>query len=859
MFTSKSSKDAFLPPDGQDAAQLIGNYLPIEGTLDEMLDAQGQIRPHWRVIIEDLAALGPRERARRWETARRLIRENGITYNIYGDPQGLRRPWELDFVPLVLTSQEWAGIEAGLKQRARLLNNVARDIYGPQRLLKEGVLPASLVLGNPDFLRPMHGVKVPGDSFVHFYAVDLARGPDGRWWVLSDRTQAPSGAGYAIENRIIMSRAMPEIFEHAKVQRLAQFFSQWRDSLISLVPRDDTLAVLLTPGPYNETYFEHVYLARYLGFTLAEGADLTIRDNVLYLKTLDGLKRVDLVLRRVDSEFCDPLELRGDSELGVPGLMRAVRAGNVVMANALGSGVLETQALHAYMPAVARHFDDADLLMPDIATWWCGNERARSHVVANLDRLAIREAANTHRVMAPAASGMEGNKIDAGARQQLLRAMQLRGADYVGQELVTLSSAPILENDTVTARPVSLRCFVAAVGDDYIVMPGGMARFSAAREPHAISMQSGDGSKDTWVLGEEPASTFSMLPSNDRAVPARRASADLPSRAADNLFWLGRYLERVDATLRLVRACIVRLAEPEAYPGGSAALSRLAVLLYERTEVEIPEDSDMGPVDVLLDRLNGLLIDDAHVNSFPNAIESVQRTAFLVRDRLSVDSFRIITEFSTALVPLSRAVAFDTSPALAMVNQNLTVSAALAGLQAENTTRGPAWLFQEMGKRIERARAIISMLQTLVLEGEPAQNGSLALILELADSFMTYRTRYLAAPQLAPMLDLLLLDETNPRSVAFQIQALAMAASRIPRPERDGRLSEDERVLTALGSEIRLVQLDEVCSVGEDGRRDGLEKLLAQVDEGLGDLSDAISRIYFAHAPSQRISFAPRS
>mgnify|MGYP005840333291 CR=1 FL=1 len=836
---------------------LLAGYAPLPGTVDEVLDGTGSVREHWRTVLEGMARLGSPTLNRRWDIARRLIRENGITYNIYGDPDGLNRPWDLDFMPLVISQEEWRGIEAGLKQRARLLDRVLRDAYGEQRLVSEGVLPAAVVLGNPHFLRPLSGVPVPRDTWLHFYAADLGRGPDGRWWVLSDRTQAPSGAGYALENRIIMSRTLPELFEAQHVERLATFFARWRDNLISLVPREDARAVLLTPGPYNETYFEHVYLARYLGITLAEGADLTVRDDVLYLKTLDGLKRVDLVLRRVDSEFCDPLELRTDSALGVPGLVRAVRAGNVAVANALGSGLLETKALHAFMPAIARHFEDADLILPDIATWWCGDASARAHVMANLDDVAIRETVQARATMAPAAGGMPGGMLDEAARTMLESRMRLRGATLVGQELVTLSSAPVFGGGTLSAQPVSLRCYVAAVGDDYAVMPGGLTRFSSSRDPHAISMQLGDGSKDTWVLADGPPSTFSLQPRTDRAVPARHATGDLPSRAADNLFWLGRYLERADVTLRLVRAGIERMAEPEAFPGGPAALARLAVLLNARTGHALPSDPDTGPVDALIERLNALLTDFSQPNGFPGAVESVQRTAFLVRDRLSVDVFRIITEFEPQLAPLSRAVAFDASPALSAVNQNLTVAAALAGLQAENMTRGPGWLFMDMGKRIERARTVISMLQTLVLAGEPDANGSLALLLGLADSFMTYRTRYLAAPQLAPVLDLVLLDETNPRSVAFQIQALSLAASRIPRPGREAHLTTDERILTAMGADIRLVQLDEACAV-QGGRRKVLEALLNGLDGHLVDLSDAISRIYFAHAASQRISFAPR-
>ncbi|MGD1933171.1 MAG: alpha-E domain-containing protein [Candidatus Phaeomarinobacter sp.] len=599
-------------------------------------------------------------------------------------------------------------------------------------------------------------------------------------------------------------------------------------------------------------------MARYLWLTLADGVVLSGRDDVLYLKTLDGLKRVDLVLRRVDSEFCDPLELRTESELGVAGLVRAVRAGNVVVANALGTGILETQALHAYMPAIAKHYDDGDLLLPDIATWWCGDPKARDHVIANLDSLAITEAASRHRVMAPAVHGTAGSDIGPTAREQLIRSMRLRGGDFVAQEMVTLSSTPILDGSALAARPVSLRCYVASVGDDYIVMPGGMARFSADTEPRALSMQSGDGSKDVWVIGDGPPDDFSMMKPAERASQTRSTTGDLPSRAADNLFWLGRYIERTDATLRLGRACVMRLAEPEAYPGGGAALSRLALLLHARADDATAPDGLHGPVDVLLARLNLLLTDPSHLNSIPSAIDNVQRTAYLVRDRLSMDSLRNITEFAPALAPLSGASTFETSPTLAMVQENLTITAALAGQQAENTTRGAGWLFVEMGKRIERAQNLISVLRTLVIDGDAEANGSLALILELADSFMTYRTRYVAAPQLAPMLDLVVLDETNPRSVAFQVVALSQAVGRIPRPGRNVDPTEDELSIAALEADIRMVELDALCDRSKGGRLDELDAMLARLNDGLSDLSNTISRIYFAHAESQRISFAPR-
>ena len=335
---------------------LSDGYPHTAGFYDEMSAAPGVLRPHWDEFIHSLSALGDQELARRWQTARQRIRENGVTYNVYGDPLGMDRPWNLDAIPLMIPRSEWSLIEAGLIQRARLLNLILADLYGPQRLLHEGLIPPALVFANPGFWRPCHGVSVSGNTYLHLLAVDLARGPDGDWWVISDRTQAPSGAGYSLENRIVMAETFPDLFREFHVKRLASFFRSFRDTLLRLSPvtRDNPRVVLLTPGPFNETYFEHSYLARYLGFTLVQGGDLTVRDNRVFLKTLEGLKQVDVILRRLDDSFCDPIELRSDSFLGVAGLVEAVRAGNVTVANALGSGLIETSAFMPFFPGLSR-------------------------------------------------------------------------------------------------------------------------------------------------------------------------------------------------------------------------------------------------------------------------------------------------------------------------------------------------------------------------------------------------------------------------------------------------------------------------------------------------------------------------
>ena len=374
---------------------LAHGYAPLSSCRDEMTGENASLRPHWQPFLRALDGLGLGELTRRWEEARHLIRENGVTYNIYGDPRGLDRPWQLDPIPLVFPQAEWQSLEAGLIQRARLLERVLADLYGPQRVLHEGLLPPELVLAHPGFLRPCHGLEpVPCQRHLHLYAADLGRSSDGPMCVLGDRTQAPSGAGYALENRIILTRMLPDVFRDCQVQRLALFFRSLRETLRQLAPSqaDNPCVVLLTPGPYNETYFEHAFLARYLGYPLVEGADLTVRDNRVFLKLLGGLQPVDVILRRLDDDFCDPLELRGDSSLGVPGLLQAVRAGQVAVANPLGSGVVETPALLPYLPALCRYLLGEELRLPSVPTWWCGEHTAQTHVLANLHRLVIKKA-----------------------------------------------------------------------------------------------------------------------------------------------------------------------------------------------------------------------------------------------------------------------------------------------------------------------------------------------------------------------------------------------------------------------------------------------------------------------------------
>src|ERR1700676_5279962 len=544
---------------------LSAGYPHTFGVYDEMSVAPGVLRPHWDVFINSLSALGEEEIARRWETARQRIRENGVTYNVYGDPLGMDRQWNLDALPLIIPPSEWTQIEEGLIQRARLLNFILADLYGPQRLLHGGLIPPALVFANTRFWRPYHGVSVAGNMYLHLLAVDLARGPDGDWWVISDRTQAPSGAGYSLENRIVMAQSFPDLFREFRVKRLASFFRSFRETLLRLSPvaRDNPRVVLLTPGPFNETYFEHSYLARYLGFTLVQGGDLTVRDSRVFLKTLAGLRQVDVILRRLDDSFCDPIELRSDSYLGVAGLVEAVRAGSVTVANALGSGLIETSAFMPFLPGLCRRMLGEGLKLPTVATWWCGQPKALRYVLDNLDCLVVKPAFPS--------KGMEpvfGGKLSAEERSRLVERINESPHEFAGQELLNLSTVPVWSEERgLTPRRVVLRVYMAASGDSWVVMPGGLARVSSSLGTPVVSMQRGGGSKDTWVLSDGPVDTSTLQRRRDLPVDLNRGETiDLPSRAADHMFWLGRYAERSEHLARILRCILIRLTGESGTP-----------------------------------------------------------------------------------------------------------------------------------------------------------------------------------------------------------------------------------------------------------------------------------------------------
>lgn len=815
---------------------LLAGYAAQPGRYDELLAQPQSPRPHWQPFLRALAERGSAEVADTLSLMEREIRENGVTYNVYADPKGVDRPWEVDPLPLLIAPAEWEAIEAGIVQRAELLNRVLADVYGEQALLKNGAIPASVIFGHSGFLPPAQGIRPPGGVHLFQYAADLARSPDGRWWVVSDRTQAPSGVGYALENRLVVSRVFPQLFRDLHVQHLAAFFAAKRDALLRWAPRGDgaPLIALLTPGPYNETYFEHALLARYLGLALVEGSDLTVRDGRVWMKTVEGLKRVHALLRRQDDDYCDPLELRSDSALGVPGLTECARRGTVLIANSLGSGVLESGALLGYLPALSEQLLGEPLKLPSVATWWLGEPAAFDDAWARLDKVLIKPLERS--VREPALFGAD---LSADERVLLKARVAARPQRYVAQEWVHVSQAPVLEraatpgrHETLAARTVGLRVFAVATPEGYRLMPGGLTRVAGDGQPRVIAMQRGGRSKDTWVLSDAAVNaSFSLLSSTVKADDLVGSRVNVSSRAAENLFWFGRYGERCDGTIRMLRTAIgALLDETTAGAGGATA----AVALCER--VGLLDEEDEPAV--------GLLRAATHPEgALAERLRQLSRVAFSLRDRMSADHWRTINQLIGDPVFQQRAVgaSMRLPLALAWLDRAVTAMMTLSGFVLDGMTRGIGWRFLSMGRRIERLSNLCTALQVATQEGG-AQG--LEWLLDWADSSVTYRSRYLVAPEWLPVLDLLVRDEVVPRSIAFQVKGLSEYVAKLELSH--GRFGSD---VVAPG-QIALAALTPVDLHPES---EALAELLDTLHHVARTVSDELTLKFFSHASSRSV------
>ena len=846
---------------------LLASYRPVPGAYDEMLTADGSTREHWAHAASVMDDLGLDELLERRSRARRLLDDDGVTYNIYRDdslaPTSMpvpASPWALDPVPVLLASEEWAAIELGVIQRAELLNLVLTDLYGPRELLRRGLLPAELILGHPGFLRQCDQIRVPGNQQMIITGVDLARDSNGNCTVLADQTQAPSGAGYALENRVVVSRVFPSLYRDSQVHRLAPFFRALRSALEDVAPRGahEPRIVVLSPGPWSETAFEHAYLASYLGYPLVEGADLTVRDGHVWLRSLGRLERVDVILRRTDAWFCDPLELRPDSKLGVPGLVEAARVGGVSIVNPLGSGVLENPGLAPYLPKLAEHLLGEQLLLPSVPTWWCGDEDSRRLVLARLEHLVLKPIA---RGLGP--TSILPWELSSEGRVDLRRRIESNPAGWVGQEPIELSSTPTLTPNGLEARRTVLRTFAVARNDSYTAMPGGLTRVAgsdgasesgpAARAGVRVSNQAGAISKDTWVLASEPEKLSGFWLATGPAIAAVDPEASMSSRAAENLFWLGRYAERAESMARLVRAAHDRrdFQGQGASPAGTECLEILlgAITRVSSTYPGFVGDGSASRLAAPGSELFALVVDEERRGTLAHAVRHLLSAARAVRDQLSTDTWLVVAALDREIRDLRMSDPEHPIVAQHTLGRIMQSLLALSGLAGESMVRDPGWRFMDAGRRIERALQLAALLRTTVSVERSTATDSLLVesVLIAAESIITYRRRYRSHAQLETLLDLLVFDSDNPRSLAYQLEQLAMDVRLFPRGESRASTQRAPTVGAGDFDRARSCRLAHLARTQAEGIRSDLDEFLTNILELLSRTADAIDTDHFVH------------
>ena len=753
--------------------------------------------------------------------------------------------WALDVIPFVLGGDEWAKLEEGLSQRFHLLNLMLRDCYGPQLLMAGGKIPADLVVGNPSFLPPSHGLLPNNFHHLHFYAADLARARDGSWWVLSDRLEAASGMGYAVENRQLSHRVFPDLLRVQPVRALQPFVAAFCETVEALSPRKggSPHVVLLTPGPATETYYEHSFLARTMGYPLVEGADLTVRDSRVYLKTISGMQQVDVIVRRLDSEWCDPLELRGSSVFGIPGLLHAIRAGHVAVANGIGCGLLQSPALGAYLPGIAKSLLGENLKIPSIATWWCGQEKALEYVIENLSKLVIKPAKDRRR-----GGVVFGDKLNEEELERWRERLRREPHDWCGQEIVARSTTPSFVGDELEPNQFLMRVYMIRHRGGYRMMPGGFVR-AAGVDSNSVSMQSGGISKDVWVSGFEPKGDDVIEEKNVEPV-IRRTAHNLPSRVADNLYWLGRYFERAEEQTRLIRCLIGSLMDETWGDRGEAILHLFSALAPqdELVDLRVKKSSHGRVVDLQeAEKILGRWFRSEETpGGLRASIRAITRTGASVKERLSLDAWHAISNLDELGVslPFVGKNALDDRTLQAM-DDIVGLLSGISGLANESMTRGQGWNFQSLGRRIERSLHLCNLLHSTLVHSGKERESLHWLLLQCADSHITYRRRYFTNVHSKRVLDLLIGDSQNPRSLAFQAEQIQEHVSKMPHFVGGSLLPIDKSALR-ISSLIGLSELDHLDEKNAEGIRENLGKFLDSLAAELSTLSERVASRYFA-------------
>ena len=829
---------------------LTKDYFTNRTLLDECFDFEGDVKEHWKKLLTNIELLDTEELKGRQQELLTLLKENGVTYNVYGDTDGLNRPWLLDMLPLLISAAEWRITVRGMKQRAYVLNKILEDIYGERRLLKEKIIPPELIYAHSGFLRPCDKIKLPGENQLILYASDLSRGPDGKVWVLKDRTQAPSGMGYALENRSALSRVLPELFKGHKTTKLGGFFNSMMEAFLEISPqgKEHPRIVLLTPGPRNETYFEHAFLASHMGFTLAQGDDLVARDGFVWIKTVEGLEKVDVILRRVDDGYCDPLELREDSHLGIPGLLEVVRRGNVSIANPLGSSILENTGLMAFMHNIFKYFLNEDPIFKMVATWWCGQKKEMDYVIQHIDELVIKKIDRT------SGSGtVIGSRLSKTEKQTLIEKIKVQPYLYVGQEEVGFSTSPVFTKDKLEPRYTVFRTFLVASKGDYEVMPGGLSRCSPEKGSFLVSNQDGGIAKDTWVETQAKSVTTTLIHHADL-----RRKAVLPSRAAENLYWVGRYSQRVLRTSRFIRIVLRNLTQSGYSSSGQESEAQKALLqtvthLTSSYPGFIEEDENFT-TDEKLREIHKLICNPSQEGGILFTVNNLIKAMYAVSDKWAVDNWRIIDDIEDSKRKLEMLETDGIRHVFSSLDKLNGSLLSFLEMNRQSMYRGEGWLMYRIGQLIEEISLELTQYRALLTfqYEESVEFQILEALLVSNQNLSNYRSVYRTYFDIAPALDLLFLNKQNPISILSQLEMLMKFVDQLPQRAKGAHDSDISNLVFECYSQARLITIDDLMKVDPElNVRANLDGVCEQLSSKISKLSVALTATYFSHSTYQ--------
>ena len=828
---------------------LTKGYFTNRTLLDECFDFEGDVKEHWKKLLNNIELFDGEELKGRQQELLTLLKENGVTYNVYGDTDGLNRPWLLDTMPLLISAAEWRITVRGMKQRAYVLNKILEDIYGERRLLKEKIIPPELIYAHSGFLRPCDKIKLPGENQLILYASDLSRGPDGKVWVLRDRTQAPSGMGYALENRSALSRVLPELFKGHKTTKLGGFFNSMMEAFLEIAPqgKEQPRIVLLTPGPRNETYFEHAFLASHMGFTLAQGDDLVARDGYVWIKTVEGLEKVDVILRRVDDSYCDPLELREDSHLGIPGLLEVVRRGNVSVANPLGSSILENTGLMAFMHNIFKYFLNEDPIFKMVATWWCGQKKEMDYVIQHLDELVIKKIDRT------SGSGtVIGSRLSKAQKDALIERIKTQPYLYVGQEEVGFSTSPVFTKDKLEPRYTVLRTFLVASKGEYEIMPGGLTRCSPEKGSFLVSNQDGGIAKDTWVETQVKSNTTLI-----HHADLKRKDV-LPSRAAENLFWVGRYSQRVLRTSRFIRIVIRNLSQSGYSSTGQESEAQRALLQtathLTSTYPGFLEEDESFTTDDRLREIHKLICNPSQEGSILFTVNNLIKAMYAVRDKWAVDNWRIIDDIEDSKRKLEALEADGIRHVFSLLDQLNGSLLSFLEMNRQSMYRGEGWLMYRIGQLIEELSLELIQYRALLTfqYEESVEFQVLEALLVSNQNLSNYRSVYRTYFDIAPALDLLFINKQNPISILSQLEQLLKFIDQLPQRQKGAHDSDISNLAFECYSQARLINIEELMKVDPElDVRANLDRICEQLSSRVAKLSMALTATYFSHSTYQ--------